>query len=513
MDRTAKMSCPYCGTSLKSERGVRVGRQIFCPRCGASFTVQADEDGPARAPAPFARPPAAAARLPGGVNGARLALAVGGVLLYLAAGAALGYYCFTRGAPKADTHQGSSGKPTGDKGAPPARPPTPPRPTVAVSPADRVTIDNAVVKGVWYLKEHQLPSGSWSEDLAVGYATLPGLTLLECGASAGDPVVQKAAAFVRAQAPQLVPDSPYDTYQVALSILFLDRLGDRKDKQLIQHLALRLVAGQRPDDGGWSYKSAPIGGKDAPQLLRLLKDDNTPLDQWRQNALKGVEFDPGQSDNSNTQFAVLALWVARRHDVPIERTAALVGQRFRDSQLGDAAGADLDGGWYYTGETFADPWPTMTCSGLLGLAVAGGAAKDGAPAADKDRVRRAFAQLSRSIDRPGEDRTRDLYFLWSLERVGVLYDLPKIEDKDRRLVGGLALGLAATDDLARIMGKDWYAWGRKPLLARQAADGHWQDGGYNGAKPVPNTCFALLFLKQANLAKDLTAKLRLLERK
>ena len=58
----------------------------------------------------------------------------------------------------------------------------------------------------------------------------------------------------------------------------------------------------------------------------------------------------------------------------------------------------------------------------------------------------------------------DLYFLWSLERVGVLYNLPKIEDKD------------------------WYAWGSKTLLARQQPDGNWKDGAYWGP-PGPGYLF------------------------
>ena len=105
--------------------------------------------------------------------------------------------------------------------------------------------------------------------------------------------------------------------------------------------------------------------------------------------------------------------------------------------------------------------------------------------------------LGREIDRPDESlalatlkgRPLDLYFLWSLERVGVLFDLKKIE------------------------GKDWYAWGRAPLLERQQDDGSWKDGHYVGNSVVLDTCFALLFLKQANLAGDLTPKLRLLSGK
>jgi len=59
----------------------------------------------------------------------------------------------------------------------------------------------------------------------------------------------------------------------------------------------------------------------------------------------------------------------------------------------------------------------------------------------------------------------------------------------------------------QIGGKDWYSWGAELLLDHQNADGSWMAGGYPGAMPIVDTCFALLFLKRANLAKDLTKKL------
>ncbi|HYT92699.1 MAG TPA: hypothetical protein VEL76_28540, partial [Gemmataceae bacterium] len=78
------------------------------------------------------------------------------------------------------------------------------------------------------------------------------------------------------------------------------------------------------------------------------------------------------------------------------------------------------------------------------------------------------------------DNWGDLYFLWSLERMAVIYDLKKIEDKD------------------------WYAWGSGIILANQSGDGSWRER-FPG---VPDTCFALLFLVRANVVKDLTDKLR-----
>src|SRR5262249_52466574 len=52
--------------------------------------------------------------------------------------------------------------------------------------------------------------------------------------------------------------------------------------------------------------------------------------------------------------------------------------------------------------------------------------------------------------------------------------------------------------------KDWYGWGCEMLVQSQGADGTWK--GEHG--PEVDTCFALLFLRRVNLAKDLTATLR-----
>jgi hypothetical protein len=59
--------------------------------------------------------------------------------------------------------------------------------------------------------------------------------------------------------------------------------------------------------------------------------------------------------------------------------------------------------------------------------------------------------------------------------------------------------------LEKIGNKDWYAWGADFLLADQDKDGSWNGVyGQYGA----DTCFALLFLRRADLAKDLSASLR-----
>ncbi len=501
MDRATHMVCPNCHAALTSQRGVRIGRKVKCPRCSFLCTVRGEDAEPATA-----------------MNTSRLGVVLGGVLLYVLGGAGLAVYCLSNNvpAPAARTSMSPSGA-TEDDGAEPPPPPLPPPPAPApVSTAEQRRIDDAIARGVWFLKDHTLPTGTWGDSIpgtnwagiSVGFSSLPGLTLLECGVLSSDPVVQKAAAHVRQQASG--PQGQV-TYQAALAILFLDRLaGDAKlidgqDDPLIQYLALGLIAGQNATEGAWHYNCPALDRGKTAELLRLLSsqnklltDDNSSLNAWRKTALPGGNFDTQGWDNSNTQFAILALWAAQRHGVAIDGSIGLAEKHFRGTQQPsgpDATGnnLNLDGSWLYDGGQNSSRWPSMTCAGLLALAEAHALSRD--PSRKQQRpqddpaIQRALAMLAREIDRPDEQRPPDLYFLWSLERVGVLYDLPKIGDKD------------------------WYRWGVNLLLARQQADGSWKDGGYYGNNPVLDTCFALLFLEQANLTRDLTTKLQLLQKR
>src|SRR5262249_6107287 len=93
-----------------------------------------------------------------------------------------------------------------------------------------------------------------------------------------------------------------------------------------------------------------------------------------QDPSKLVPADPQQqlTCNSNTHFAIMAMWAARRYDVPIERTLKWITRRFSRSQ-------NPDGSWGYRfkeggGEGGS---PALTCAGLLGLAVGQSVGQEG----------------------------------------------------------------------------------------------------------------------------------------
>jgi hypothetical protein len=440
-----------------------------------------------------------------------LALAVGGAGLLLALAVVLVLFCFS-----GDERTPSPAPDEGD--SPPSQRPaakkkSPPPPLIELSPEEQKQVDAAVQKGVAFLKSQQRPDGRWEQvhGHRVGPTALTALTLLEAGVPASDPALARAAEVVRADARAL-----RETYDLSLAILFLNRLGDLKDRDLIQRLALRLVAGQHAN-GGWDYHCPILSEEDHKLLLGLLEELNLKRgdgpDDLRERVAKirgrghqrlalkgGLLADPSQpdaffrgggADNSNTQFAILALWAARSHALPLDRTLTLINRRFRATQ-------QRDGHWGYRGPEEVSSGvpgkrghlPTMTCAGLLGVAVGFGLQEAGKPALRPDQdviVQKGLKHLSEFIGQPDERRDRppmqELYFLWSVERMAVLYQLKTIE------------------------GKRWYHWGMQTLLAHQRPDGSWHRPAATPTAPLVDTCFAILFLHRVNLAKDLTDKL------
>jgi hypothetical protein len=395
------------------------------------------------------------------------------------------------------------------------------------APAGKEEIDKAVQRGVARLKQMQAADGSWPTNPA-GATALVGLTLLECNVPPADPAIQRAATFLRAHWMD-IQDS-YMTYGIALTVLFFDRLGDPADTVIIQALAARLLAGQN-DAGGWSYGCPAFSAEERRQLKKLLNQgvelkvkrlptgsatragkDNPGWPKEIQHLFSRLQHrgvvvpvrrDPGMGagDNSNTQFAILGLWAARRRGAPVEGALAKTMTRFRTTQ-------HSDGGWSYLpvkigrgNHSFSTP--SMTCAGLLGVALGFGSAfeatlrteakgKPGKAAAMPDLskdplVRAGLFYVTNVVDGPlpelgSPGSIADMYYvLWSIERVAVAYNLPTFGEKD------------------------WYAWGSKLLLIAQGQDGGWKGGKFG---TDIDTSFALLFLRRVNLTKDLTAFMR-----
>ncbi|QJW99701.1 hypothetical protein [Frigoriglobus tundricola] len=353
----------------------------------------------------------------------------------------------------------------------------------------------------------------------VGTTCLVGLALLEAGAPVNDTAVKAITATVRDAA-----YSQTNTYSIALCLMYLDRLGEPADVPAIQMLAVRLLVGQT-SAGGWGYVCIPAVPADVEQRLRAMRPGaagklHPDVEKYGQ-ALTAAAQQTGAAggDNSNTQFAVLGVWMSRKHGVPVDNALDLVEKRFAATQ------DQQTGSWPYSGGA-APGSPAMYCAGLLGMATGvarreerrlkaelqagpkpdgkpadpfynppAGAAPQKQPARPADGrdlvVQRAFTGLGASFDDLARNKKLlsgqvahghgDYYFLWSLERAGVVYGVDK--------VGGI----------------DWYAVGSSALLQAQGQNGLWSPAGY-GADV--NSAFAILFLCKSNLARDLSSKVQ-----
>ncbi len=228
---------------------------------------------------------------------------------------------------------------------------------------------------------------------------------------------------------------------------------------------------------------------------------NARLSAMMQQRLVALRRQHGEQqvgdDNSNTQFGLLGLWVARRYAVPVDEALTRLDQRFRASQ------DRVTGGWGYLYGQDRRATPAMTCAGLLGLAVSQSRASElrsyakNHPSQDLTKLLARFPEVQADKDPVLEaglkclgkflqdDRDQqDLYFLWSLERVAVAFDLSTIGQID------------------------WYDWGTDRLLASQKADGSWSGGFHAGNSKEVASAFALLFLARANLTSDMTQVLQ-----
>jgi hypothetical protein len=397
-------------------------------------------------------------------------------------------------------------------------------PDAAVQAPRQPDIEAAIRGGVGWLRTQQVSAGNWSYkgggSYDLGLTALVGLALLEAGLPPDDPAVGAALRYVRSE---LARNAQYAllTYNASTALLFLERAGDAQDAPLVRALAGSISSGQVAD-GGWGYYVTAGYGADQEKLR-------------------------GGNDNSNTQFAVIALLAGRKTINGADDALGRAAQRFIHTQ-------DATGGWRYKGDFGASV--SMTCAGLIGLgagnavdrvppsivayspgdrpgeaqrgpgrpAEAKGAAN--APAVQSP-VARAMSYLERalpakhaycrqliasngqlprtpprtvkgiSIDyTTGQAKSAitssggggylppewwlDYYELWSVERVAVAFNLKRIGDFD------------------------WYASGSSLLVTLQQRDGSWQDGHYG---PVTATAFALLFLRKANLAPEISTKI------
>jgi len=293
-------------------------------------------------------------------------------------------------------------------------------------------VQAAIARGKAYIASQQQPDGSFvyiSETRAfpVGPAALVAFALLTAGEGVDDPVTARALEFTATQ-------NTLMTYSLAVKILALVTADPDRYADIIDACVWTLVQCQLPD-GSWTY---------APNL---------PADDRRRNT----------GDNSQTQFAVLALATARDAGFQVpQRTVGAALDHFKRTQA-------HDGGWTYMSKT-EESRGSMTAAGIATWFLAAEhlfreTAECGTYRTPREVVRalRWLDANYSTTDHPGLAGRRLYYYLYSVERAGVL--------SGRRRFGD----------------HDWFREGVEFLLANQNSNGSW-GGGTN------DTSFGILFL-------------------
>lgn len=318
-------------------------------------------------------------------------------------------------------------------------------------------VRDAIDRGAKYLLSQQNKNdGSWPDSIGQpgGISALCTLALLNAGVEPSDPRMQQALSHLRKFKPER-------TYVVSLQTMALARAEPDKDRVQIGRNVKWLEGTQiteGPYKGAWTYPG--IGG---------------------------------EGDNSNAQFALLALHEAERVGVSADdRTWRLAKKYWEDCQ-------NKDGSWGYNKQSPAGTG-SMTCAGITSLVIA--ADRIQSPdarvsgdhieccmtpeAGDASRIENGLQWLGRNYSvalNPGTNSsTWHLYYLYGLERAGRLtaqrfLTLPK--------KGGEATRA------------DWYREGADWLIDKQEGlSGFWTGTGHSEDDKLIGTSFALLFLSK-----------------
>ena len=301
----------------------------------------------------------------------------------------------------------------------------------------KTSIDRAVA----YLRREQAKDGSWTDQPGIpgGISALCTLALLNAGVPADDPQIQLALTYLR-------KIKPKRTYMAALHTMVFAAAEPNRDGRLLLENVQWLEKQQRRDvegKGGWGYPEGPV-------------------------------------DNSNSQFALLALHEAQRAGVPVSaqtwRLALDYFQRTRNP----------DGSWGY--REGVPGTGSMTSAGIGAVYMALDKLSDGDATVDGERIQccgqqesnqsveQALAWMGRNFsvaNNPGTGRSQTylLYYLYGMERVGRL--------SNQRFIGR----------------HDWYREGAEFLVDKQdKLSGFWKGVGLAEDNPHIGTSFALLFL-------------------
>ncbi len=338
--------------------------------------------------------------------------------------------------------------------------------SIAASARAEVTAEQvraAIDRGVNYLLKQQRDDGSWRDysgdangNYSGGVSALCTLALLNAGVDLDQEKMQKALRHLRT-----IP--PAATYVVSLQTMAFARAKAEKDRALIDRNVewlqrSQIVAGKY--QGAWTYH---VPGNSA-----------------------------SDGDNSNSQFALLALHEAERAGVSTSDQTWRLAEKYWENDQ------NADGSWGYTKFNWKGSG-SMTCAGIASLVIAADKVQssDARVAGnhieccvahrpgDTDRIERAIEWLGKNYSVTSNHPYGDywtLYYLYGLERAG-------------RLTARRFIPLPSRP--GRSNRADWYREGADRLVRQQdRLSGFWRGRGGGDDNPLVGTSFALLFLSK-----------------
>jgi hypothetical protein len=332
-----------------------------------------------------------------------------------------------------------------------APPPAPARPAMSAD------AKSAVAKAVAYLRKAKLPPATHNAPMPPDELIL--LALLHAGVPPEDPMFSKLLG-------QVLEARPQRTYCISLQAVVLSQLDPVRYRDRIAECAQFLVDNQCLN-GQWSYGAPTL--KPAGAVVKKTRDG------------------PLSGNNSCSNFAAMGLraCVDAGIGIPAE-TFDRAARAWRESQRVEADGR---GGWCYTREeTPHRPYASMSAGGLAALVICdklGGKdwLQDKSALMARDWVTYHFTPIENygpveelmakeMISDTPNANTELYYYLWAVERA------------------------AAVCGMEKFGARDWYAEGKREILAAQRRDGSWFSG-VKRCQPVYDTCYAILFLTRS----------------
>ncbi len=377
------------------------------------------------------------------------------------------------------------------------------------APVDQTRVDGAVKKGIAFLKTAKTPGFEYGKIADTSELVL--LTFVVAGVKESDDRFQEMFK-------KMMEDPLERTYLVVLQAMILEELDRVKYQGRIAQCAQFLLDNQCVN-GQWSYGEPSAYVKDVPpgkdvataaQPRDGAREFSTPGKKEKPKVksripVKKMKDGPATGDNSNSQYAALGLRSCHDAGIVLPKETVLAARKWwiesqhdKEEDKGVATGGEAlatPRGWCYSKASVCSknhrPYASMTAGAVGALAICD-------YILDQDRkkdpaIKSGLAWLNAHwsvtanegpVEFDSSNKTEYYYFLYALERAGMLLDVPAI-------------------------GKhDWYAEGAAAILDAQKADGSWY-GGAKRCNSTWDTCFAILFLKKATQRLEVASEDRL----